>query len=167
MHTFTVVSQTPAATRTHADAALQRLARTVTTLSTELDELPLAHQALLDALKAEDKPLIEHEMNNLLQRLEDYWLAPSALGQSRRKLFTARLNKALHDEAILKSHEADLGMDAAACLPLSAPAMGEPSQTRASAASLHVKFNHQTFVEIKGALVMSTDAGRTLLALPA
>lgn len=167
MHTFTAVSQTPAATRTHAEAALERLARTVTTLSTELDDLPLAHQALLDALKAEDKPLIEHEMNHLLQRLEDYWLAPSALGQSRRKLFTARLNKALHDEAILKSHETDLGMDAAACLPLSAPAMGEPSQTRAGAASLHVKLNHQTFVEIKGALVMSTDAGRTLLALPA
>ncbi len=166
MSTFTPVFPSPAATQSDASAALKRLADAGTTLSSELLHLPQPPQTLLDALKTEDKDQVEQETNLLLQRIDTYWRTSSASGQSRRTLFADHLADALHDEAVLKSHEGDLEPNATACLPLRAAVEGQSRENLPSASSLHVKFDEQTLVEIKGALVMSIEAGRTLLALP-
>lgn len=166
MQTFSPVPAKPTVTQHDASAALKRLIDSSSTLSTELSQLPQPHHALLEGLKTESKEHLDQEISSLLQQIDAYWRAPGASKQSRRTLFATSLEKTLHDEALLKSHENDLGPNAAACLPVSATAEGENSLAPTSVHSLHVKLNEQTWVEIKGALVMTLAAQRTLLALP-
>jgi hypothetical protein len=166
MHTFSPVPATPAATQPFASAALERLARLSATLSVELLQLPKAQPALLDALSAGTPDQVEQETTHLLKQLTDYWLAPSAQGKPRRSLFAASVQAALEDEALLKSHEHELGLNAVECLPYSDSTANQSPQGQPVVSSLHVWFNEQTLVEIKGALVMSIPSGRTVLALP-
>lgn len=166
MQTFTPARATPLATQSDASAALKRLARSATTTSTELLQLPDAHPALLDALNTGNTVQGAQEIASLLQRIDDFWRAPGVEGTSRRTLFTDCLKTALQDEAVLKSHENDLRPNALACIALPADVTGMDRQRHVSVCSLHVRLNDLAPVEINGALVMSVETGRTLLALP-
>ncbi len=166
MQTFTPVRALPATTQHDASAALKRLVGSSTVLSTELSLLPEANQALLEALKSANKDRIEQEISVLLQQIDTYWRTPGPSQPNRHTLFSTRLENALYDEALLKSHENDVGPNAVACIPLFATAEDGTSQNQISVSSLHVRFNEQTWIEIKGALVMTLSAQRTLLALP-
>ncbi|WP_447652019.1 dermonecrotic toxin domain-containing protein [Pseudomonas abietaniphila] len=166
MHTLTPVSAIPGTTQADAKAALQRLIDSNTTLSNELMQLPVAPQDLIDALSAQSAPRIEQELSGLLHRLDAFWLDPAASGEPRFKLFATRLQESLHAEALLKSHENDLQPDAAGCLATRRSADAQTPGHRVSTSSLHVMLHDQAWVEIKGALVMTDETGRTLLALP-
>lgn len=165
MQTFTPVRATPHTTHSAAAAALQALIDSSTALSTELQQLPGAHQALLDALGTENNNHIEAQIAELLGRIDDYWQGQSASGHGRRQLLAVSLKEALRDEAVLKSHEGELLADATLQL---ASVADEDAQGQATAtySSLHVRFNELSQVEIKGALVIGTETGRTMLALP-
>ena len=147
-------------------AALQSLKRWQTELSTELANLPKAPQALLDALKAKDAGQIETQVEAFLQQLNEFWLAPSAFNSPRRNWFATSLARSFRDEVAFKAHERELSRDAAQCLPALAKAGQENPQDSINSHSLHIRINDQIQAEIKGALVMSTETGKTLLALP-
>lgn len=166
MQTLSPVLLTPAATQRDATAALKRLTRIIRTLSKELSHLPQTPGSLLTALDTGNSSQVEQELNSLLQRIDAFWQARGDTEQSRHSLFATCLEKALYDEAQLKSHENELGPNAVACVARSDSFETGSSQGQVSVYSLHVQFNEQTRVEIKGALVMTAAAGRTLLALP-
>lgn len=163
---LTPVRAAPAATQPGAAAALKRLIQTHTTLVEESRHLPKAPQVLLDALKSGNKVQVEEHVSGLLQRLTSYWQTLSASGRSRASLFADCLEKSIHDEALIKSHENELRPDAVTCMAQSGPASSDGAQGQVSASSLHVQFNAATRVEIRGALAMTLATGRTLLALP-
>ena len=165
MQTYTPDQASPETSQSDASDAMRRLADSISILDRELANLPKADQTLLDTLAARDPDHVQRELSQLQQQIDEFWRAPQAL-QSRRTLFTTHLKTALHDEAVLKSYERDLGPDAKACLPLFDDVEGESPQNKADSFSLHVKLNEHSSVEIKGALVMSLESGRTLLALP-
>jgi hypothetical protein len=166
MHTFTPVTGTPRASHADAQTALQTLADSNTTLSNELSQLPGARQELIDALSAQEATGIEQASSRLVQEIEAYWRAPSVSGEPRHQLFTAHLQETLRAQALLKSHERDLQPNAAGCLPTRPTDDNENQGRGISTSSLHIMLNDLTEIEINGALVMTDETGRTLLALP-
>ena len=166
MHTFTPAPETPKASHADAQTALQTLADSNTTLSNELSQLPGAHQELIDALSAGEATGIEQASSRLVQEIDAYWRASSVSGEPRHTLFTTHLQETLRAEAVLKSHEGALQPNAAGCLP-GRPTDDAENQGRGiSTSSLHIMLNDLTEIEVKGALVMTDETGRTLLALP-
>lgn len=157
MQTFTPVRASPAITHLDAVGALKRLAESTTTVASELQQLPIAPPALLDALKTDDTAQTEQQLDALLEQLDAYWRAPGATDQRRRQRFTELFKHSLEDEITLKSHENDLLPNAIECLA---------GNASVQACSLHILLDEQTPVEIHGALAMTTASGRTLLALP-
>lgn len=163
MQTFTPTRSSPALTHTAAAGALKRLVESSAALTAELAQLPVPHAALLDALGTGEERAIEQETRVLLDTLDAYWRTASAQGQRRRRLFTTLFERALRDEATLKSHENDVLPNAAECLPTTAEA---DAQDRPVVCALHIAIDDHTLAEIHGALVMSLASGRTLLSLP-
>jgi hypothetical protein len=157
---------TPSSPPQDPAAALHSLARWETSLCAELAHLPKAPQALLDALKAKDTSQIQTQTEAFLQQLDRFWLAQSALDDSRRNGFAASLARSFRDEATFKAHERELSRDAAQCLPAFPQAAQKSPTGSISNHSLYIRINDQTYAEIKGALVMSAESGKTLLALP-
>jgi hypothetical protein len=142
-----------------ARAALKELGRLNTALAEELRALPHASTALLDAIQGNDSLELEREITALLERVDAFWTAPSAQGNSRQALFTSSLQQALQQEIALKVHERDLWPDVATLC-----ATEQPSTVRSY--SLHIKLGERTWAEIKGALFLSAATGPGLLALP-
>lgn len=140
-------------------AALEQLGRLNTTLAEELRALPHASTALLDAIQGNDNIEREREITALLERVDAFWIAPSAQGNSRQALFSTGLQQALQQEIALKIHDRDLWPDVAMLC-----ATEQPSAVRSC--SLHVKLSERTWVEIKGALFLRAATGPGLLALP-
>ncbi|TDV65997.1 membrane-targeted effector domain-containing toxin [Pseudomonas sp. LP_7_YM] len=166
MQTLSPVPPIPAATQRDAAAALKRLTRAIRVLTKELSHLPQAPQSLLSALDTDNSTQVEQELDSLLHRIDAFWQASGDTQQSRHSLFATCLEKALYDEAVLKSHENELAPDALACIARSDSFDAGRSRGQVSVYSLHAQFNEQTRVEIKGALVMTSATGRTLLAMP-
>ncbi|MFJ4141749.1 dermonecrotic toxin domain-containing protein [Pseudomonas sp. NPDC089734] len=165
MQTLTPVPASGDHRQPAAAAALNRLDQSRMTLSLELDALPKVE---IPPDREAGRGLSEPEIQDLLQRIDRYWAAPSAHGQSRYDLFVHSLQQAMHDELTLKVYERDIAPEYSACLPLGnmpSPA-ARPSLQGVMTSSLHVELNEQTLVEIKGALAMSIDDGLTLLHLP-
>lgn len=162
----TPVRATPAATQPGASAALKRLIQTDAMLSEEMRHLPEASPSLLAALNSESKADVGQELASLLQQIAGFWSAPSASGPSRTELFAVRLEQTICDEVLLKSHENDLSPDAAACVARTSGASSEDERRQIRVSTLSVQLSETTRMEIRGALVMSQQTGRTLLALP-
>jgi Tat protein secretion system quality control protein TatD with DNase activity len=95
-------------------AALEALGRLNTALAEELRALPHASNALLDAIQGDDDSEKEREITAFLERVDAFWNATSAQGNSRQELFTSSLQQALQQEIALKIHERDLWPDVAA-----------------------------------------------------
>lgn len=157
-------ARNPASTAVHADqdialAALKELDRLNTALATELQALPQASNALLDAIHGHDSDELEREITTLLEGVDAFWAAASAQGNSRQALFATSLQQALQQEIALKIHERDLWPDVAMLCTTEVP-----STVRSS--SLHIKLGEQTWVEIKGALFLRAATGPGLLSLP-
>ncbi|MFY1666367.1 dermonecrotic toxin domain-containing protein [Pseudomonas sp. Pseu.R1] len=163
MQTYTPVRTSSTAQYIEASDALTQLDQTATLLFKELKHLPTPGQAMLDALQAKDHAQVTLLLVDLIKALDHYWQAPSALEQSRTTLFAARLKRALRDEATLKEYEGELQPEAKQCL---ADAESPTAPDSVISHALSVQLNEQSLAEIKGALVMSTASGRTLLALP-
>jgi len=166
MHAADPDTVTPSSPVQAPAAALQSLKRWQTRLGAELAHLPEAPQALLDALKAGDTRQIETQVEAFLQQLNRFWVAQSAFNDSRRSWLAASLAQGFRDEAALKAHERELSHDVAQCLPVFSQAAQKNLPGSISSHALHIRINDQTLAEIKGALVLSAESGKTLLALP-
>ncbi|MBX8597314.1 membrane-targeted effector domain-containing toxin [Pseudomonas cichorii] len=145
-----------------ATAALKRLSELSIDLLTDLKGLPAVDDALLDA----DASRQEHETVRLLQRINDYWDAPSAPDGTRYEKFLTGMQQALRDELSIRIHERDLGTQHLACLPTSRRRSDSTSAAPARNFALHVQLQENERAEVAGALVMSQDQGPALLVLP-
>ncbi|MBX8565350.1 membrane-targeted effector domain-containing toxin [Pseudomonas cichorii] len=145
-----------------ASAALKRLEELSTSLLTDLKALPAVDDDLLDA----DASRQEQETVRLLQRINDYWDAPSASDGTRYEKFLTGMQQALRDELSIKIHERDLSAPYIACLPAERRRSDTPQTVPARNFALHVQLQDNEQVEVAGALVMSREQGHTLLVLP-
>ncbi|MEB0079229.1 membrane-targeted effector domain-containing toxin [Pseudomonas sp. CCI3.2] len=128
---------------------LSRLTALSTTLTNELAHLP------------EPEGLTLQEIHN---RIDFFWSAPSAQNTPRRELFIAGIGQAMRDEVALKIADGSLHSIYNECLPLSATDSG--AYLAPELYSLQLKLNDQNTVELAGALVIIAHQGPTLLALP-
>ncbi|MEA9976225.1 MULTISPECIES: membrane-targeted effector domain-containing toxin [unclassified Pseudomonas] len=138
--------QTPSNNRS---TLLTRLTALSTTLTKELVYLPEAQDLTLQ------------EMQN---RIDFFWVAPSAQGTPRREVFIAGIEQALRDEVALKISDGCLHPAYRDCLPLPAADSGE--RLAPAFHSLQLKLNDQNTIELAGALVIINHQGPTLLVLP-
>ncbi|AHF65669.1 membrane-targeted effector domain-containing toxin [Pseudomonas cichorii] len=145
-----------------ASAALKRLAELSASLLTDLNALPAVDDDLLDA----DASRQEQETVRLLQRINDYWDAPSASDGTRYEKFLTGMQQALRDELSIKIHERDLAAHYIACLPASRRRSDTPQTVPARNFALQVQLQENEQAEVAGALVMSREQGHTLLVLP-
>ncbi|MBX8579611.1 membrane-targeted effector domain-containing toxin [Pseudomonas cichorii] len=145
-----------------ASAALKRLAELSASLLTDLNALPAVDDDLLDA----DASRQEQETVRLLQRINDYWDAPSASDGTRYEKFLTGMQQALRDELSIKIHERDLAAHYIECLPASRRRSDNPQTVPARNFALQVQLQENEQAEVAGALVMSREQGHTLLVLP-
>ncbi|HEX8542375.1 MAG TPA: membrane-targeted effector domain-containing toxin [Pseudomonas sp.] len=166
MQTLTPVPQFPTVTLPMATAALKRLGELSASLTHELKALPVPDEALLSAIAAPNSAQRTSEVSRLLQRINDYWDAPSQTGESRYEYFITGMKRALRDEVSVKIHERDLAPDFVACLPISPARLENLPAHTTTTYSLHLQLDDDERVEVAGALVISLAQGRTLLMLP-
>ncbi|MEN1834694.1 membrane-targeted effector domain-containing toxin [Pseudomonas lijiangensis] len=162
METLPPSTRLPDDTLPAASAALKRLAELHTSLLIDLKALPDVDDALLDA----DTSRQEQETVRLLQRINDYWDAPSASDGTRYEKFLTGMQQALRDEVSIRIHERDLGTQHLACLPTSRRRSDGPSTAPVRNFALHVQLQENERAEVAGALVMSQEQGPALLVLP-
>ena len=166
MQTLTPVPQFPTVSLPMATAALKSLGELSASMTHELKALPVPDELLLNALAASNAAQRASEISRLLQRINDYWDAPSQTGESRYEHFITGMKRALRDEVSVKIHERDLAPDYAACLPASPSRLENPTASTTTTYSLHIQLQDDERVEVAGALVISLARGRTLLMLP-
>lgn len=154
----------PGDTGPAAFAALQNLEKLNDALRQETEALP-APDDVLKAVAAADSLELERQTSVLLQRLEDYWNATSASGETRYRKFLAGMQQTLRDDLNVKIFDRDLLPEHKACLPADSSPDFQTSILTESF-SLHVRLQEKEQVEVAGALVMRHEQGHTLLVLP-
>lgn len=148
-----------------AFTALDNLAKLNIALRKELDALP-APDDLLTAAATADTEALEKQISSLLQRIDDYWGAPSISGETRYEKFLAGLQQALKDELDVRVFDRDVSPDHKNCLPPMHHRSGNPASTEMESYSLHLQLQDDQLGEVFGALVLSHERGHTLLVLP-
>ena len=166
MQILTPPAPFPPDTLNAASAALKRLGELGTRLRAELDQLPTADAALLEAIIDQDANALQEQKTNLLQHINGFWAASTVQGENRYAVFLAAMGQALRDELSLKCHEGNIETQYIDCLPPSAAPAGQETAPAPENFSLQVQLRDELWVEVTGALVMAHPQGHALLLLP-
>lgn len=166
MQTFTLPPQLPPDTLPGASMALKRLSELNARLRAELDQLPAAEGALLDAIIDQDTNALHRHKASLLQDIDNFWATSTAPGENRYALFLAAMRQGLRDELSLKHHERNIGAQHIDCLPPPASPAGQPTGPVPENFSMQVQLQDELWVEVAGALAMAHPQGHVLLVLP-
>jgi hypothetical protein len=166
MQTFTPPAPYPTGTLAGASAALKRLGELSTRLRAELERLPAAESALLDAIIDQDAASLHGHQASLLQRVDRFWATTTEPDENRYTAFLAAMSQALRDELSLKCHERNIEARYIGCLPPHSPPEGQDAGPAPENYCLQVQLQDELWVELAGALAMAHPQGHVLLVLP-